>query len=138
MVILILIIAFVVYAVFFKDDPQLDPLVSGKNSTPGLAVGADTKVIANEIFQSLTRIESLTLDRVIFTNPIFQSLNDRGEPILPEPIGRRNPFAPLGDTSVNFNSSIEPANDISETEDSTSEVDEEDSTEPVTSEPVIE
>ncbi|MEY4440912.1 MAG: hypothetical protein RLY49_538 [Candidatus Parcubacteria bacterium] len=97
-IILLLIIAialFVVYAVFIKKGPEVDSLINnGTGSTSG-----DAQVIGNQISQALTRIDQLKLDKTIFTNILYRSLVDRSEPISEEPIGRSNPFAPIGDVS---------------------------------------
>ena len=74
----------------------------------------ETKLLGEQITQALIQIESLTLSREIFDNEIFQSLDDKSRNIQPEPAGRRNPFAPLSDTSVNYtveNSFTNPDND---------------------------
>ncbi|MEN9921575.1 MAG: hypothetical protein RLZZ517_553 [Candidatus Parcubacteria bacterium] len=97
-IILLLIIAialFVVYAVFIKKGPEVDPLI---NNGAG-AISGDAQVIGNQISQALLRIEQIKLDKAIFTNNLYRSLVDRSEPISEEPIGRSNPFAPIGGVS---------------------------------------
>ncbi len=97
-IILLLIIAialFVVYAVFIKKGPQVDSLVTNEiTQTSG-----DAQAIGNQISQALVRIDQIKLDKTIFTNVLYKSLVDRSEPISEEPIGRSNPFAPIGDVS---------------------------------------
>jgi hypothetical protein len=97
LIILLLIVGvlFVVYAVFIKKDPTTENLVD-----TGSALSADAQVIGNQISQALLRIEQIKLDKSIFSNPIYTTLVDRSEPITEEPIGRTNPFAPIGDVSV--------------------------------------
>lgn len=97
---------FTVWAMFFRKQKELDPLVVGSVSGSNFASVADAKILGAEITQALVQIESLTLDKDVFSNAIYRSLRDRSKRIDIEPIGRRNPFAPLGDTSVNFTSSV--------------------------------
>lgn len=48
-----------------------------------------------ELVESLLTLRAITLTGTIFSDPAFQSLRDWGTPIVPEPVGRDNPFAPL-------------------------------------------
>ena len=97
-------ILFVLYAVFLKPDPKAETLVSGREGVAGSLASKDAQIIGSQISQALLNIEQITLKRALFENPLFTSLKDRSEPIVDEPIGRSNPFAPLGDTSVNSGS----------------------------------
>lgn len=99
-----LAILFVLYSAFLKPDPVAETLVSGREGIAGTAASQNAQVIGSQITQALLKIEQITLERAIFDNPLFASLEDRSEPIVDEPIGRTNPFAPLGDTSVNVGS----------------------------------
>jgi hypothetical protein len=99
--IVVLGILFVLYSAFLKPDPGTETLVSGREGIAGSLASQDAQVIGSQISQALLKIEQITLERAIFDNPIFSSLEDRSQPIIDEPIGRTNPFAPLGDTSVN-------------------------------------
>ena len=94
-IILIAILMFVGYAVFVKPDPQQSTLIDGRGTSQGNA-----RVLGTQISQSLLRIEQIKLDRDIFTNPLYTSLVDRSRPIGQEPIGRQNPFAPIGAVST--------------------------------------
>lgn len=97
---LILGILFVVYAIFIKQDPTQAPLVNtGGNSQ----LSGDAQQLGNQISQALLRIEQIKLDRAIFNSDIYKSLHDRSQPIIEEPIGRTNPFAPIGAVSLNSN-----------------------------------
>lgn len=44
---------------------------------------------------TLLALRAVTLSGTIFTEPAFMSLQDFGTTIVPEPVGRDNPFAPL-------------------------------------------
>jgi hypothetical protein len=97
------IILFIVYAVFIKPDPSATPLVdNGSDSN----VSADAQLLGTQISQALLRIEQIKLDRSIFSSDIYRSLKDRSRPIIDEPMGRPNPFAPLGKISINSNTRV--------------------------------
>jgi hypothetical protein len=44
---------------------------------------------------TLLALRAVTLDATIFSDPAFMSLKDFSTQIVPEPVGRTNPFAPL-------------------------------------------
>lgn len=48
-----------------------------------------------DLVATLLQLRTVTLDGTIFSDPAFQSLLDYGIEIVPEPVGRTNPFAPL-------------------------------------------
>lgn len=93
--IVIAAILFVVYAVFIKKDPETQALLNTGASSP------EAQAIGSQISQALLRIEQIKLDKSIFNNVIYKTLVDRSQPISDEPIGRSNPFAPIGEISVN-------------------------------------
>lgn len=66
--------------------------------------GADSDIV-----QVLLQLRAVSLAGTIFTDPVFQSLQDYGSEIIPEPVGRSNPFAPLGNNSVSTTSTRAPA-----------------------------
>jgi hypothetical protein len=99
LLILLAIVLFVVYAVFIKKDPTNTS--DGNLITGGGVLSEDARALGNQISQALLRLEQIKLDRNIFTNNIYVTLVDRSEPIIDEPIGRPNPFAPIGDISLN-------------------------------------
>lgn len=49
-----------------------------------------------EIIGTLLALRAVTLSGTVFGEPSFMSLQDFGTTIVPEPVGRPNPFAPLG------------------------------------------
>ena len=87
----ILIVMFIVYAIYVKQDPEQTVFIDGRGATQ-----SDARIMATQISQALLRIEQIKLDKSIFANPIYLSLVDRSRPINPEPTGRQNPFAPIG------------------------------------------
>jgi len=101
--VVVLGILFFAYNLFFggqKEDKNV--LISGSNGLGVTRNVAETQALGKQITQALVQIDSLNLDRSIFENSVFKTLMDRSESISPEPVGRKNPFAPLSDTSVNF------------------------------------
>jgi len=98
--IIVLIVVFVGYAIL-KPDPTADVLVTNRNSSTTAVSSQQARALGAQISQALLKIDQITLDRGVFDNSIFKSLEDRSQTIDPEPIGRSNPFAPLGDVSVN-------------------------------------
>lgn len=53
-----------------------------------------------DIVATLIELRSVALDGSIFSDLVFQSLTDFGSQIVPEPVGRTNPFAPLSGTGT--------------------------------------
>lgn len=100
--IVVLVALFIVYAVFIKGNPEGQVLIDGTQGTEGSS--QDAQILGSQISQALLRIEQIKLDRSIFENQIYRSLVDRSRPILDEPMGRPNPFAPLGSVVINLSS----------------------------------
>ncbi len=82
----------------------------GELSTVSLATNTD---VANQDFlNALNKYKSMDLSLTIYGRDDYKALRDRSEPINPEPVGRKNPFAPFvgGATSdsnvgnINFSS----------------------------------
>jgi Na+/melibiose symporter-like transporter len=88
---IIIIIGFVAYSIFFKKDESTS-LLKKEVATSSDVLGAD-------IIRAINQISSLELRRDVFNDPIFKTLVDRSEEIKPEPVGRQNPFAPIGAVS---------------------------------------
>ena len=55
---------------------------------------------AQQLVQSLNDLRAVTLDGAIFSNPSFQALKDFSTPIVPEPVGRMDPFAPINASEI--------------------------------------
>ncbi len=57
---------------------------------------ADANVATDaDLVAALKRLHAVTLSGSIFSDPLFASLHDFSTQIVPEAIGRDNPFAPL-------------------------------------------
>jgi hypothetical protein len=48
-----------------------------------------------DIVNTLLELRAVSLSGTIFSDPAFLRLKDFGSQIIPEPVGRPNPFAPL-------------------------------------------
>jgi hypothetical protein len=48
-----------------------------------------------ELVETLLTLRAITLSGTIFEDPAFKALQDFGTTIVPEPVGRPNPFAPI-------------------------------------------
>lgn len=86
-----IVLAGVVWYSFMRDDST--QLLQTKDLTT--ATGVD-----NDVVGVLLQLRAISLSGTIFTDPAFQSLQDFGKEIVPEPIGRPNPFAPLTGATV--------------------------------------
>jgi hypothetical protein len=89
-VVLFVIVAFFVYSYFFTGAPQ--PVLTSAPASTNAQVDAD-------LIALLATLHSITLDDSIFHDPTFMSLKDFSQTLVPEPVGRTNPFAPLGSVS---------------------------------------
>ncbi len=72
-------------------------LYGSSGDAPVLAGGGSTGVDPGEsVVRTLSQMHSISLSAAIFSDPAFQGLKDFGTQIVPEPVGRPNPFAPFG------------------------------------------
>lgn len=93
LLVLLIIVAFAGYRFVFKKD------ASSGSSDLAVDSGADAggqTVIGKDLIVTLFKLKSLTLDDTFFRDPIFNSLNDFSVPIVPQEVGRNNPFSPIG------------------------------------------
>lgn len=87
-IILVVVVAvFAAYSIFFKDD-------SAVLSTQ--EVSTEEGVVDQELIALLLELRSIELDPALFDDARFESLEDSGQELVSEPVGRPNPFAPLG------------------------------------------
>lgn len=104
----VLIISFVLF-MLLKGDGKNDELltVETNSSIPGQNAASDAaSIVGVEIIQALNQINALNLDKTIFERPVYISLIDRSQEIPEEPIGRPNPFAPIGRDGGNVNRTV--------------------------------
>ncbi|PIR86272.1 hypothetical protein COU13_01935 [Candidatus Kaiserbacteria bacterium CG10_big_fil_rev_8_21_14_0_10_43_70] len=75
----------------------------GENSlltSTSISSAATQTAVERELLNTLLELRSIRLDGEIFSDPAFNSLRDFTTDIVSEPIGRRNPFAPLEEPGV--------------------------------------
>lgn len=87
-------IGFVAYSIF-KPVPDVDSGISITNSQ-------DANILGAEITAAINQIGSLKLEKKVLEDPILKNLEDFSEPIIEQPVGRRNPFSPLGQGDEGF------------------------------------
>ena len=96
----VVVVLFFLYSAFLKGDGNTDTLVS--ESPEGL-----NSDVTMELLSILLEIRSITLNEKIFSDEGFSSLEDFSQEIPQEPVGRPNPFLPIGTDPVT-ESSVEP------------------------------
>ena len=52
-------------------------------------------IAEKSLVDTLLQLRSVSLGGSIFSDPAFMTLKDLGTQIIPEPVGRPNPFAPV-------------------------------------------
>ena len=84
----LVVIAFVGYSFF----------VTGGNDNPLVVQDIDQSqtAVEQELLSLLLELRSIQLNTTLFSDERFQSLQDFNQDIVSEPVGRSNPFAPLG------------------------------------------
>jgi len=118
--VVVIAVCFGGYKVFFSGDPvQDDLLTSNVLSTERTSA----EVLGAEIVTALRVIDTIKLDASLFDDEVYLSLKDRSQEIDPEPVGRFNPFAPVGveDGTTETPASSASSNSQSDNADSTSE-----------------
>lgn len=90
----LLIIVLVAVAIMFFAWFGMSDTVSNSNLLVAER-SEDISAADQEILKLLLDMRSIQLDSGIFENPAFSSLRDFGKNIVPEPVGRENPFIPL-------------------------------------------
>lgn len=83
------IVLWVGYTFFFANN---DALLTAENAAVASQASRDTQ----EFLRHLQQLRNLELGAEFFSDPRFQSLVDYRQPVTEEPVGRANPFAPVG------------------------------------------
>lgn len=83
----ILGIGFIAYT-YFISQPE-EQTLSAQNTS-------DAPVVDQDLISLLLTLRSIKLDEKIFSDTAFRSLEDFSKELIAEPVGRNNPFAPLG------------------------------------------
>lgn len=68
--------------------------------------------VGREVLETLETLETINLDSSVFEREDFRNLKDFSVEIVPDPLGRRNPFAPIGEG--NINEGVSPVDDQDE------------------------
>lgn len=68
----------------------------GNDALLTTTVVSDESAVERGIVDTLLTLRAVTLSGTIFSDPAFGTLRDFGTQIIPEPVGRPNPFAPRG------------------------------------------
>lgn len=89
---------------FFGDDAG----APGGDGEEAVAVDTESAQIERELLDELLRLRSIELDEALFGTPLFISLVDFSKPLVEQPVGRNNPFLPIG-TQVEQPAPQEPA-----------------------------
>jgi hypothetical protein len=103
LLVLLIIVAFAGYSfVFKKDAPAGDSSLTVDSSVDGGGQSA----IGKDLIITLSKLKSLALDDTFFRDPVFNNLNDFSVPIVPQEIGRDNPFSPISGLVSSDNSGL--------------------------------
>lgn len=102
-VIVALFLGFLAYNSFIKKDEK-SPTELGGGLNP-INKSTVNKAPDVRILPLLTKVRDIQFDGKIFEDPVYLSLDDKSQPIIPEDPGRPNPFAPS--TAISVTSSVE-------------------------------
>lgn len=84
-VLAVLIGGYILYNTFIKTDASTT-LLKKENV-------ADAKTPDESLIPLLLKIQNVTLDEKLFLDPVFRALVDRSQNIVPEAVGKQNPFS---------------------------------------------
>lgn len=88
LIIALIIVAVVGYYIFMS---------GGDEEAVSTETVVEVPTIGQELVIELNRLKALqNIDDKIFADPVFSSLKDFTQPVVPQPLGRSNPFAPIG------------------------------------------
>lgn len=86
LVLVLVVLAVAGYFIFFRSGEE--PLTTTESSTAS---------VGGQLVAELNRLTQLkNINGNIFNDEVFTSLVDVTQPITPQPLGRANPFLPLG------------------------------------------
>lgn len=95
-VVLIITLGVVLAGLFWwglSGEPTSDSLITTQTAE-------GTTPAERNVVDTLLQLRAVSLSGTIFSDPAFISLRDFGTQIIPEPVGRPNPFAPVASTPV--------------------------------------
>lgn len=70
---------------------------SGKGNEPPLAVSGGENVAQAQFKALVSKLQHISFRTDIFSNPNFMALVDLSTPVVPEAVGRIDPFAPISE-----------------------------------------
>lgn len=109
----IIIIVVIIAGAFWAYNQYFNTEIPGSAS---LTVTSSADVLGADIIKAINQINALKLDRGVFEDPIFRTLVDRSEEILPQAKSRPNPFAPITITDFTVSTSTETTIEFSSEE----------------------
>lgn len=83
------VVALLIWYGFLRSDTKASLLTTEELTTTNGEVDSD-------VVATLLTLRAVSLTGSIFEDPAFQQLQDFGSEIMLEPVGRPNPFAPIG------------------------------------------
>jgi len=92
---IIIAILFLAYKFLVVKKEEPSPAVSANSSIPGIARNENLSTNTRDASSVLQRIKNIKIDTELFYGDVFKSLEDFRVEILPVPVGRENPFAPV-------------------------------------------
>lgn len=90
-IIIVLVAAFVAYTYLYPSGSSSDSLIS-KTDVNGLQSSGPS---GQEFVTQLLTLNKLAFKTEIFNDPVFNSLQDFSQALIPQEAGRPNPFSPL-------------------------------------------
>lgn len=82
------VVALIIWYGFLRSAPDASLLTTEE-------LGQSTSAVDSDVVATLLTLRTVSLTGSIFQDPTFQRLMDFGSEIMPEPVGRPNPFAPI-------------------------------------------
>lgn len=80
-------LGYVVYSTVFSQ-PEI---VYGEDGVPLI-----TEVVGRDIIMIADKLDSININKNVFSSPLFTELKDISTPLTPETQGRPNPFVKIG------------------------------------------
>lgn len=87
--VLVILAVLIIVGYFFFSRGNSDAVLESQIKT------AD-EVIGKDLLLSLLKLKTIKLDDSLFKDKVFLSLQDWTIELVPQPVGRNNPFLPLG------------------------------------------
>lgn len=97
-VIILLILIFVGYGFYISNNKSSSASVS-KQPISASSVQSSLEGPGKEFVTQLLAIQNINFKLDLFKDPVYIGLQDFSREIIPQPIGRPNPFAPFDDES---------------------------------------